>query len=136
MENRTKIQWVLVAFVVITTAATASDLIAYQPWGKFLSGIIAGLYAWGALKKPTVSVNGTKVVLPFLLVLGTAACSVSEVHLKSDIDHYKAIAPYYVEYVTKDPDLSNAQKGRRIRTVATWKLSIEKAGGKIEEPDQ
>lgn len=54
----------LVVFALIATAAREAGLIDYAAgpnlgpiMGKFIGGIVAGLYAWGFLKRPTDNEN-------------------------------------------------------------------------------
>ena len=130
MEKRSTIQWALVAFVIVATAARESDAIPNDPWGKFVGLLIMGLYTGGILKRPAAT---AKVLLPFLFSRSLSACSVSELYLKSDADTYKAVAPFHAQYLEADPALSPEQKALRLNTLKAWKLRIEKVGGKVEE---
>ncbi len=67
----------------------------------------------------------TLVALVAFFIL--SGCSgVSEAYVKADQLTHDAIAPEYLDYVAADPELDDAQKQRRARTVATWATRLEK----------
>lgn len=70
----------------------------------------------------------TKSLVIALLCLFAAGCAVSKEYIKADKATFDAVTPEYLKYVEADSALDREQKDRRKRTVATWKLRIEKAG--------
>lgn len=61
------------------------------------------------------------------LCLFAAGCSLNQDYVKADQATFDAITPEYLKYVEADPSLDQDQKDRRKRTVATWKLRMDKA---------
>jgi hypothetical protein len=61
-----------------------------------------------------------------LCIVFAIGCGTSKEYLKSDDLTYKAIAPFYIEYVKADPKLDDDTKAMRLRTVETWRLRIDK----------
>ena len=62
-----------------------------------------------------------------LLCLFAFGCSMNEEYVKADQATFDAIAPEYLKYVGVDQALSQEQRDRRVRTVSTWRLRIDKA---------
>ena len=86
LPKRTPIEWVLIIFVIVATAARESGVIPNEPWGKFIGLLIAGLYTWGILGRPSqakgprgASQNGwsrgARLILPFLLLFSLGSCA-------------------------------------------------------------
>lgn len=61
------------------------------------------------------------------LFLCATGCALNKEYVKADRLTYEAIAPAYLKYIDADPALDQEQKDRRKRTVATWKLRLDKA---------
>lgn len=59
-----------------------------------------------------------------------ASCATPDVYVAADRATFKAIATEYRAYVEADPAMSTADKQRRIRTIETWRIRLEKAEGK------
>jgi len=88
--------------------------------GMLLIGAAVGVIAPMAKKAPP----GAALLLAFLLV----GCTPGKVYLAADKGIFDVITPEYSAYVEADEKLDAEQKARRLRTVAAWKLLIEKAG--------
>ena len=67
-----------------------------------------------------------------ILALVASSCSTSPVYVEADAATYAAVAPEYSAYVTADPALTEAQKARRLATLASWKkrLAAAQASGR------
>jgi len=50
-------------------------------------------------------------------------------YVAADAATYDAVAPEYLEYVDADPKLGPEQKASRRRTVETWRIRNQSAGG-------
>lgn len=48
-------------------------------------------------------------------------------YVAADRATHDAIAPEYAAYVAADPNLDPIQKDRRLNTVATWRMRVERA---------
>jgi hypothetical protein len=73
-----------------------------------------------------------RLVLALLCVAAVSCCgcpAVSESYLKADKATFDAITPEYLRYVEADPALDQEKKDRRKRTVESWRLRLDKAGG-------
>ena len=72
------------------------------------------------------------VVLVVLALVPAVGCGTSKEYIRADELTYKAIAPEYIELVNEaknadgTPKYTQEEKDRRARTVATWKLRIDK----------
>lgn len=66
------------------------------------------------------------LVLLCVVTVSCLGCAVSESYRKADQATFDAVAPEYRAYVEADPNLNQDQKERRKRTLATWKLRIDK----------
>jgi hypothetical protein len=56
-------------------------------------------------------------------------CTVQQEYVKADRLTFDVIAPRYLRYVEADPALDQEKKDRRKRTVESWRLRLDKAGG-------
>ncbi len=63
------------------------------------------------------------------VMLSLASCTPGKAYVDADQATYAVIAPEYVVYVEADAKLTKEQRARRLRTLLTWKLRIDKAGG-------
>lgn len=79
--------------------------------------------------------NMTKMLLrglgvPGLAVVATllGGCGVAKEYVAADKATFEAVTPVYLKYVDADTSISQEDKDRLKRTVATWKLRIDKAG--------
>jgi len=63
-----------------------------------------------------------------LALLWVASCTPQKSYVQADKAIYDVIAPAHEAYVEADATLSAEQKARRLRTLAAWKVLIEKAG--------
>jgi hypothetical protein len=61
-----------------------------------------------------------------VLVLCVAGCSVQKDYVAADDLTYKVIAEDWLKRCDADPSISQAEKDRHHRTVATWRLRIDK----------
>jgi hypothetical protein len=74
------------------------------------------------------------LVIAFLGIVGLIlmaclqGCRTSGEYLRADRATFEAISPEYRRYVEADPALSSEEKARRLRTVETWRLRLDKAG--------
>lgn len=65
-----------------------------------------------------------------LALLLFASCeAVPSTYVQADRATFDAIAPAHRAYVEADATLDEQQKARRIRTLETWLLRLEKAEG-------
>ena len=70
-----------------------------------------------------------RAILASLLILALVVgggCSVPAEYVEADQKTYDVVAPRYTKYVEADPVLTKEEKERALRTVATWKLRIDK----------
>lgn len=71
--------------------------------------------------------NATAIlVLWVFLVFVPIGCSTTKTYVQADKLTFDAIAPSYKKYVEEDEALDDEQKARRLRTIETWRLRIEK----------
>ena len=54
-------------------------------------------------------------------------CGPDSAYLRADQLTYEAVAPEFTRYVVGDPELTQAQKDRRILLLATWRKRITSA---------
>lgn len=68
--------------------------------------------------------------LPIVALLALTSCSgVSDVYTAADRATFDAVAPEYSAYVQADAALDEASKATRLRTIETWRLRLDGAGG-------
>lgn len=67
-------------------------------------------------------------ILALILMACLQGCSISDEYVKADRLTFDAISPEYRKYIEADSNLSAEEKERRIRTVETWRLRLEKSG--------
>lgn len=65
-----------------------------------------------------------------LLALSASSCGTpAAAYVAADQATYNAVAPEFRAYVLADPELDQAARDRRLRTLATWQQRIAAAGG-------
>lgn len=76
-----------------------------------------------------------------LLAFGIALCAVllvgctpTEAYVQADQATYEAVAPDHARYVQTDPNLSVAQKTRRLDVLTSWRDRLRAAGGTSSQP--
>ena len=94
--------------------------------GMLLLGAAVGWLTSGGMAKKKEAAG---LLLCFLLPVLASSCTPGKAYVAADLATYEAIAPAYAGYVGGDPGLSQAQRDRRLRTLAAWKIRIDKAGG-------
>jgi hypothetical protein len=66
------------------------------------------------------------LIICFAILSTFIGCAVQKDYVAADKLFYEAIAPEYLQFVDANPNFDNDQKERRKRTVAAWKLMIDK----------
>lgn len=78
----------------------------------------------GPTTRPPGSMSGLLLVG---LVAFAASCTPGKAYVAADQGIFDAISPEYLLYVAADDALDAGQKARRERTVAAWKVLLDKA---------
>ena len=66
-----------------------------------------------------------------LVALGlVAACSLPSSYVQADRATFDAVAPVYSAYLTKDKDLTDDIRERRLRLIRSWGARLAEAEGK------
>ena len=74
----------------------------------------------------------SKLAAALALVLILPAC-VNQAQTESAKRRYEAIAPEYGRLIEEHPHLSAEEKARRMRTLDTWRLELDKAGEAVPD---